>query len=54
VLKHVGAEEVTVRQRIDRRDQSQKKYHYRSNEIERPPSLSEGEKVANERKCAKK
>ena len=47
MLNHVRAEEVTVRQCTNRRDESQKKYNERSGEIEWPASLPEGEKVTD-------
>jgi hypothetical protein len=53
MLKHVRAEEVTVSQRAKRRNESQKKYNERSGKIERPASLLENKKVANESNGAK-
>jgi len=47
VLNHVRAEEVTVRQCINWRDEGQKKDSERSYEIDWPASLSEDDEVTD-------
>jgi hypothetical protein len=47
VLNHVRAEEITVSQSAERRDESQQKYDERGCEIERLASSAEDEPVTH-------
>jgi hypothetical protein len=54
VLNHVGAEKITVGQRIDRRDKSEEKYGERNAKIGGAAPSPKGEKISRERERGEK